>query len=733
MDGVDPKEFEFVLSKIDNGFIFEKFASSFLSSVIGYNFIPHGGIKDKGIDGLEHIYHREGYKRQIYQMSIDKSSLPKAMDTLVKLAENGIEYDQLIFVTNQFFKDKHQFVDQAFERYKKPVRIYDIQWFSSNINVSEATVRAYRVFIDSHLYEFNKPGKSYIVGDFVSDPRLFVFLRQQRDSARNDLRLDQILSETLIIFALEDTDPSKGIVKTADEINETIKRYIKFDPKLLKKTIRKRLSVLSSGSQKKIQYHKKLKGYCLPYETRLQLQKKNIEDLTVHDHFQKSVAGRMDEYLKQIDVKVRDCVVLVESLLNKVFYDQGMEFSDFVLKGENQDAVEKMLPDFISATVEESSIIPKNRRVVKSILLMTIRDIVYQGTEIEKEFLKRLANTYMMLFLVQCDPKLVLYFSSMASRLNIYVGTSIIIPALSEIYGKPVNRRHWNLLKGAFGAGVSLIVNETIMNELVNHFIGIISAFKNDYRGNEEFYVHKNDTIFVKEIMIRAYFYAKMKGKTSSFNDFLDNFIDSSRASFSGIEASLIIFLKEEFGIKYFTNKSRNIHIDSEKEAKLVDELKVHKNSERKAKIDARLILAIYAFREKRNEKADRGMFGYKTWWLSQDVLTHKVLCDVFQEDIVSCYIRADFLYNYISLAPKKPEVDEAFKNIFPTLVGVNISAHIPVDIVDFVHQQIKEHKTKNPTRLKNALGSLSERLLIDTSCRTREYVGSYMERELKE
>jgi hypothetical protein len=45
MDGVDPKAFEVALKKVDDGFLFENFSQTFLSGVLGYNFLPVGGLK----------------------------------------------------------------------------------------------------------------------------------------------------------------------------------------------------------------------------------------------------------------------------------------------------------------------------------------------------------------------------------------------------------------------------------------------------------------------------------------------------------------------------------------------------------------------------------------------------------------------------------------------------------------------------------------------------------------
>ncbi len=70
MEGVDPRAFEFALTKIKDGLLFEEFGCQFLGHILGYSFIPVGGMKDRGIDGLEHLFHRSGYDRYIYQFSL---------------------------------------------------------------------------------------------------------------------------------------------------------------------------------------------------------------------------------------------------------------------------------------------------------------------------------------------------------------------------------------------------------------------------------------------------------------------------------------------------------------------------------------------------------------------------------------------------------------------------------------------------------------------------------------
>lgn len=202
MSGIDPKALEFAIGQIDDGFIFESFGNSFMAAVMGYEFVPVGGVRDKGIDGLEHTFERKGFSRQIYQLSIEKGAEAKIEKTIKRLQEEGIEFQSLTFGTNQFVADKDQITDRLFDKYQKTIRVFDVKWFSANANHSEATVNAFNTFVESYLHEFNKPGKSYVVSNLVHDPRLFVFLRQQWDEYKDELDLHAVLADTLILFAL---------------------------------------------------------------------------------------------------------------------------------------------------------------------------------------------------------------------------------------------------------------------------------------------------------------------------------------------------------------------------------------------------------------------------------------------------------------------------------------------------------------------------------------------------
>lgn len=729
MSEVNPEAFAFALSKIEDGFIFEKFAQEFVGEVMGYSFVPVGGLKDRGIDGLEHMCQRDGHERNIYQMSIEKACESKLEGTIIKLKRNKVAFSQLYFVTNQIFPNIDIFIDSMYEKHNKTVRIFDIAWLSSKVNHSARTSGLYQSFISSYLHEFNQPGKSYAVSDLVSDPRLFVFLRQQWEGNRRNQSLDEILADTLILYCLEGTDPDKGIFKGAAEIKRDMAQYIKFDAQLLYPVVDKRLKDLSK-KPRRINHHSNLSAYCLQYETRIEIQNRNIADEKLHETFRAGVERKLRDNLKDANLRVKDCFALIESVLHQLFYSQGLEFSNFVLHGENQQAFEKDLPDIISSVVDYSSVVIRNKEEVKTAVLLTIRSMVYAGSAEEMEFMRRLSSTYMMMFLLQCDPKVATYFNSMASKLSVYVCTSILIPALSEYYLDRANRRHWNLLKGAHDAGVTLIVNDTIIDELCAHFRMINNRYKTLYKQNESFYLDDEvQTLYIDEIMIRAYVYSKNKGQVTSFDDFLDNFVGLDE---SGYRTDLIAFLGDQFGIEYKSDRSLGVALNKSEEMLLSSKLLLQKKNNLKAENDSKLILTIYAIREKNNELGE-GILGYRTWWLSTDRVTQRTVNEVFGDKYrISCYIRPDFLYNYISLAPSKNQVDVAYQELFPSLIGVNISAHLPKEVSDAIRASINEHKTKSPSRLKGALRELAEKIKTDPNYRNRQTVTHYLDEQLK-
>lgn len=725
---INKESFKYALSNFGEGTVFEEFAHSFISQVVGDEFIPVGGTKDKGIDGSLRLYNRTTKPTFIYQISTELDVKGKIQNSIDKLKDNEITVAQLVYVTSRKVNDKNSLEDEFLEANNVPLKIFDVEWFASNVVNDERLVLLYETYIESNIHEFQKPDKQYVVGNFIKDPRIYVFMRQQFNATSSNVAIENKLADTLILYGLEGTASETRTLRNSDEIKSKISQLIKFNPKEIGDTIDERLLVLSE-KPRKINYHSQDNAYCLPYSTRLDLKERDIEEREIFSNFQNETVSQLKKYLKDEEVKATKALELIEQTIHNIYHKQGIEFSSFVIEGKSKDIIEVALPDIVGAVVDNSHVAVKNKTKVKKALLMTIRNMSYNGTKCQREYLRRLSQTYSMMFLLRWDPHLAASFQKIASQLKIYVGTSILIPALSEIFLEPKKRRYWNLLLGAMQSGVKLFINQTILDELVNHFGMIRYKYKTQFKPVEEVYLSDEmSTYYVDEIMIRAYLYSKRRGKVSKFKDFIQEF---AHPSLIDAHRDLRNFLEEEFKIQFEDTSAIESKLNAAELQQLTEELTESKQSKEKAHTDAKLMLMIYKLREINDESESKTVFGYKTWWLSQDINTYKAIQSLFENRYnVNCYMRADFLYNYIALAPKKNEIDNMFKEVFPSMMGINLSFHMPKEICSHINKSIVEHKESSPTRIKRAIRNYTEKLMT-TDTKNSKKLKSYFDEEL--
>lgn len=72
-DLLDPSDVQDVLHLIEDGFLFERFAQEFLAARLGYKFISSGGLKDRGIDGLQYASEIDSTKKVFFKLALIKS------------------------------------------------------------------------------------------------------------------------------------------------------------------------------------------------------------------------------------------------------------------------------------------------------------------------------------------------------------------------------------------------------------------------------------------------------------------------------------------------------------------------------------------------------------------------------------------------------------------------------------------------------------------------------------
>jgi hypothetical protein len=250
------------------------------------------------------------------------------------------------------------------------------------------------------------------------------------------------------------------------------------------------------------------------------------------------------------------------------------------------------------------------------------------------------------------------------------------------------------------------------MEELVNHLQRVRRIYSETYEGLESHYSDERTLRYVSEIMIRAYLYERANGAAMSFDQFLNKIVTPSQNK-ALMAQELQVFLHDEMGIQFMEDEALGVKLNDAEVAKLSEELHRLKRTEYQARSDAKTILTIYALRKADNEVGKTGAFGFRTWWLSKDTTTHRAVINCYKDEPrVSCYLRPDFLLNYITLSANRRQANKVFDRMFPTLIGISISHHVTNEVCDAVHQAVLSHKDLAAARVKAVVASMSTMLM---------------------
>ena len=101
---------EIALEKVE-GFAFERFSQDFLSVLEGHSFVPVGGVKDGGADGLYDC----GDNRTYYQFTKQENHRDKIRKTYRRLNEFGRAVKKIYYLSSRVIpacRQRGRFVDR---------------------------------------------------------------------------------------------------------------------------------------------------------------------------------------------------------------------------------------------------------------------------------------------------------------------------------------------------------------------------------------------------------------------------------------------------------------------------------------------------------------------------------------------------------------------------------------------------------------------------------------------
>ena len=483
-----------------------------------------------------------------------------------------------------------------------------------------------------------------------------------------------------------------------------------------------RLAFLSSKgnpSGREIRHYEKEDQFCLPYETRKRVEDENTSDEALRIRVLGIMESRVASVANGLDAnEIPVAASLAMRTLQLTFEREGLEFAAFLEDKQNSSEY-PALADHVDAAIIEAGIKPPKNELQKEAILSALRETFYKSAPEERVFLSKLAHTYSLLFSLRVEPRIVEYFEEMASDFHLYVGADLIVRALSERYVRPEDQRVRTMLRMLASAGSKLVLTEPVLEEVHNHLRTTDIEFRNYFAIQEQritYDIARN----CGKILIRAYFYSKFDPPVkiqapASWQAYLNQFCAPSKLGHAEGQEELKRYLLSNYGLTFESRDEIEKLLQTERDQREIEEvagaLSPEKSATALAKNDALMVFAVYGRRAQSGEAAKQTVFGYRSWWLTGEttILRHT-------HHLVSRYgarymMRPEFLLNFIAMSPKLSQVREAYKGIFPSLLGIRLANRMKDDVYHDMMTKVKDAACLEPGRVEALVSQYSDEL----------------------
>ena len=742
LDTIDPRVAEIALSCV-GGADFENFCQSFFASTLGNEYVPMGGHHDGGADGAldERIFGNDRMQKFL-QASTSSDFKTRIRGTVRRLREVGRDPKSLIYATSVKLKQIDKIEEELSDELECRIIIRDRSYFQHQINESPGTIQAYKSYLEgaaSFLSEIG--GTNTVKQDQDQDQdlpskALCVFIGQELDRNQGKIQLLEAVSDSLILWALEGTDPDKEIFLSLKKIRESVLEALPSAKQFFTEDIlERRLDILSSKDAKgnrKVRFHRKEKGYCLPYVTRETIREENVEDetlrLKVSDVFTANAFEMIYEISNGADLEdfylIGECVQICHDVIHESFLAQGLEITLFLEQKSDGDANLPAIMDLIGKVIKKRNLTGKEAEIVFQLCWGILRKTYYDSTEAERRYLRKLSRTYVLLFMLKNEPRVVEYFRTMSSRFNLYIGSDLIVKCLSEHLLKPEDQTTKNALKLFYDAGSKLILTDLALDEVWNHLKITHFEFVNNYRAIQHLIDLPPLVELTSKILIKAFFYARIERRTNkkgqlTWESYLNNFLPLPSITNESSKSDLREYLINEFNFKFEDEKTMLREIDKQELDELTEKILENRgdrdhgetNEEKLSQNSAATVLRIYQRRIEEGERRGGNPYGFKTWWLTQRKRIHVATKELVKKKQSPYLMRPEFIVHFLASFPPVADVQKSYEKIFPTMLGIKLSNRMDEEAFKKIIEEAQGVFELDESRAKVILANASSQL----------------------
>jgi len=598
------------------------------------------------------------------------------------------------------------------------VKIRDRKYISSHINDSIGTIASY----DNHLAVYTQfleniaRSDNSFTSSHVKDPSAFVFLQHEVANRLGNRKLVHSLTDSMILWSLSETDPDKKLFMSEDQIREKIFNSFPWAQKLMKGHIRQRLEKLRTKDEagREVRWYQKEKKYCLPYETRSVIKNENKSDECLKINFIEEIKLISADLFDSDDGEYQHIAELCNEVVHSVFEKQGLLFAHF-LTDDDENNAPPIVSDCIDKTIEKAGYTGRIAVNYREYMETIIRQVFYHSSPSQREYLTNLSRTYVLLFTLQAEPRIIEYFSTMAASFRLFLGSDILVKALSERYLAKEDQVARNLLKMASASGIKMYLSECVLEEIYQHIKGTYYEFFN-YFSQMEDYITREIASNSRKILIRSYFYAKEEQQIKSWRLYLGQFITYNNIEKPEGREELRKYLLAEYNLQFVENSELENTCNVHSVETLADSMLDcdDKQNAALAYNTALLVHGIYGLRTKYKETSSASELGFKTWWMTNQTRVLRHTSELIKDKRAQYIMRPEYILNFIALSPNCSQVRDNFSTIFPSVFGIQLGHWLRDDIFHNIMNDVREWKDYEPGRITALMSDLSDRLKSD-------------------
>lgn len=712
-------------------FPFERFVQTFHAEMVGGAFVPLGGVHDGGADGFEdRIFEGKAHPVNFLQASKSPDFSGKIRKTIKRLREFGRDVRMVTFYFSQPIPNVDRIEEDLSNEFDVAIRIRPKQYIQAHINHSPGTVAAFNSYLADAASFLNHVGST---GDRRRMPfetrTLCAFLCQEIERRRGNATLLNAITDTLILWGLEGTDPQRGLTISGKALLDKIEKAVPTAERFIRGVYRHRLKVLASKSNesgRQITWRRKDDTYSLHYEERAKLIDENIEDAALMERVSDTLRQSyiLDAGTSKLKSHIELGVATCHHIIEKIFETQGLSLSLYALDRDDDIGTEidarKIINEEVSAVPEFA---PARADIAEWVAQM-VRKMIYGVDPDIQKYLQNLSRTYFLMFMLQNEPKVVEFFAGMAKQLVLYVGSDLLIKCLSEHYVVDGSRLTINALEIIRSGGAKLILTEPALDEVYTHIKAADAEFRNHYAAIEPL-ITPNLVPDLDRILIRAYFYAKLginavpRGPRG-WMSYLGQFCSYDGLRNDSAKPNLRAYLCDRFGLDYEPVETMRKGIGDDVIEGLTDQILTQRSSRNKTRAhvlannDALHVLRVFSKRDELNEINVPNPFGFRTWWLTHERAVRRAAVEYFKGTRPQFVMRPEFLLNYIALSPSKRAVAESYQTVFPTLLGIRLSHRVDKGYLSQMLVNVRKAYEVDEFRARAIIGELSDRLKSD-------------------